>query len=180
MGERKQRLGMRRLVAFEHDWLPAVATLANIGIQFDAAEEWHVKLQRGALAAALGEDVNLLMAVRADEVAHVLYDAKDVHLHLPEHLDGFARVLQRNVARRSDHDGASQRHGLDQRDHNIARARRQIHNEVVEQSPLHLAEKLLDDGMQHGTTPNQRLIAGAKKTDRHHLQAVTLRRENAV
>ena len=87
---------------------------------------------------------------------------------------------KRNVAGRGDHDGAGQRHGLHQRDHDIARARRQIDDEVVELSPLHLAEKLLDDGMQHRPAPHQRLVARTEKSDRHHLQPVTLRRQNAI
>src|ERR1035437_9638647 len=104
------------LVALEHDWLAAVATLANVGIEFDAAEKRHPELLRGARPAALGEDVNLVLAMRADEETHVLHDADDVHLHLLKHLEGFARVLQRYVARRGDHDCARQRHSLHQRD----------------------------------------------------------------
>src|SRR5271166_5951715 len=72
MGESVQRLGMRRLVSFEYDRLAAVAALADVGIEFDVAQEWNAELRRGALAAALGEDINRLVAVRADEVAHVL------------------------------------------------------------------------------------------------------------
>ena len=52
--------------------------------------------------------------------------------------------------------------------------------EVVELSPLHLSEKLLDDRVQHGSAPHQRLVAGAEEADRDYLQSVALGRQNAV
>ena len=53
-----------------------------------------------------------------------------VDLHLLEHLDGFARVLQRNVGRRRHHDRAGKRNGLDQGDGDVACSGRQIDDEV--------------------------------------------------
>ncbi len=47
-----------------------------------------------SLAAALGEDVDLVMAVRADEVTHVFDNAENIDLYLLKHLDRFASVLQ--------------------------------------------------------------------------------------
>src|SRR6516225_5040685 len=47
-------------------------------------------------------------------------------------------------------------------------------------SPLYLAEKLLDDGVQHRAAPHQRLITRTKKADRHYLQTVPLRWQNVV
>src|SRR5579862_9538496 len=105
---------MRRLVAFHHDRMTAIAGLADFGIELDTAEKGNPELLRGALAAALGEDVNLVLAMRADEIAHVLDDAENVDLHLLEHLDRLARVLQRDVAGRGYDDGPGQRHGLHQ------------------------------------------------------------------
>ena len=135
---------------------------------------------RRALAAAGGEDIDLVIAVRADEVAHVLGDAEDFDVHLVEHLDGLARILQRNVGGRGDDDGAGQRHGLGQRDHHVAGAGRQIDDEVVELSPGHAPEELLDDAVQHGTAPHQRLVSGIQIADRDGANAVALGGNDAV
>ena len=61
---------------------PRVAAFANRLIDRNAAEERHAELGRHLLAAAVAEDVGLVLAVRADEVAHVLDDAerRDVQL----------------------------------------------------------------------------------------------------
>src|SRR6185369_2437653 len=91
------RLRVRRVFALNHDWLTRVTRLTNIWIKFDVAEEGHAKLARGLFRSTLRKDVDFVIAVRADEVAHVLHHAYDVDLHLPEHLDGFACILQRNV-----------------------------------------------------------------------------------
>ena len=82
-----------------------------------------------------------------------------------EHLDGLARILQGNIGGRGDDDRAGQRHRLGQRDRDVAGAGRQIDDEIVEFSPGHLPQKLLDDPMQHGTAPDQRLVAGIQVAD---------------
>ena len=45
-----------------------------------------------------------------------------------------------------------------------------IDDEIIELSPHYLAQKLLDDRMQHGTAPNQRFVAGIQKSDRNHFK----------
>src|SRR5512141_504474 len=136
-----------------------VPTFANVGIEFDVAEELESKLFRRTLSTTFTEGIDLMIAMRAHEVAHVLDHADHFYLHLAEHLDGLARVLQRYVARRGDHDRSRHRHGLHQRDHDVSRAWRQIDDQVIEFSPLHLREELLDDGVQHRPAPHQRLVS---------------------
>jgi hypothetical protein len=60
VGEGEERFRVGRLVAFHHDGMAAVAAFADVGIEFDGAEERHAELLRGALASAFGEDVDLL------------------------------------------------------------------------------------------------------------------------
>src|ERR1035437_2198039 len=92
-GKSKHRAGVLGLFSLKHHRMPAVAALANLRIEFYAAEERQAKLLSGPLSAALGENVDLLMAVRALEVAHVFDHADDVDFHGVEHLDCLARVL---------------------------------------------------------------------------------------
>src|SRR5689334_2487176 len=103
-GERIQRFGMRRVLAFEDSGLTRVAAPADVGIEFHIAKESQVKLLGCPLSAAFRKNVDLVLAVRADEITHVLNQPDNVYLHLAEHLDRFARVLQRHVGRSGDHD----------------------------------------------------------------------------
>src|ERR1700746_1272072 len=66
---------LRALWAGQCDRESAVSAFTNGGDKVDRTEERSVELGRGALGAALGEDVDLLVAVRAGKVAHVLDDA---------------------------------------------------------------------------------------------------------
>ena len=123
-------------------------------------------------APPLGENVDLVMAVRAGKVAHILDDAEHFDVDLREHLHSLARVLQADIAGRGDDHRAGQRNGLDQRDHHVAGARRQIDDEVVEFAPIHLLQKLADDLVKHGAAHDQRLVAGRNVADRDGLDSV--------
>src|SRR5208337_686796 len=92
-GESEQRLRMRRVLSLEHGRSAAVARFANLRIELDASEEGDAELLRRLFRAAAREDVDFVLAVRADEVAHVFYHADDIHFHLAEHLNGLARIL---------------------------------------------------------------------------------------
>src|ERR1035441_4418731 len=87
-GEGEQRFRMGRIFSLEHGWNAAVARFANLRIEFDVSEEGDVELFRRLFRAAARENVDFVLAMRADEVTHVFDHAYDVHLHLAEHLDG--------------------------------------------------------------------------------------------
>ena len=87
---------------------------------------------------------------------------------------------KRNIGGRRNHDRAGERNGLNQRQRHVSRARRQIHDQVVELSPDHRAQKLLDDRMQHGAAPDQRLVARIQEPYRDDLEAVGFERLNPV
>src|SRR5712692_5750406 len=91
-GKREKRLRMRRIFALKYRGRAGIASLANFGIEFHAAQKRYVELFRSLLRAAAREDINFVLAMRADKVTHVLDHAHDIHLHLTEHLDGFASI----------------------------------------------------------------------------------------
>src|SRR5258708_35956106 len=171
-GKCEQRLRMRRVLSLEHRRRAAVARLANFWIELDASEKGDVELFRRLFRAAAREDIDFVLAMRTDKVTHVFDHADDVHLHLAEHLDGLASILQRNIRWRRDHDRAGQRDSLNQRERNVASSGRKINDKIVKLSPLHRSQKLLNDRMQHGTAPNQRLVARVEKTNRDDLEAM--------
>src|SRR5437588_444499 len=111
-GEGEQRLRMRRVLSLEHGRRAAVAGFANFRIELDASEKGDVELFRRLFRAAAREDIDFVLAMRADKVTHVFDHADDVHLHLSEHLNSLARILQRHIRWRRDHDSAGQGNSL--------------------------------------------------------------------
>src|ERR1700757_5045223 len=110
-----QSLGVWCVLAFEHGRFAGIPRPAEFWIQLNGAQKRHAKLLGSPFRAAPREDIDFVIAMRAHEVAHVLDHADQVDLHLAEHLNRLAPILQRNVGRRRDHDCAGQRNGLYQR-----------------------------------------------------------------
>ena len=156
----------------QRDRQSAISTLANRGNELDGAEEGNFELGRGALRTALREDVDLLMTMRAGEVAHVLDDAENFDVNLGEHLKSFAGVLQADIAGRRDDDGACKRDRLNQRDDHVTGAGRQIDDEVIELAPFDLLQELADDLVQHRSTHHEWLVARRDVADGDGLDAV--------
>ena len=59
-------------------------------------------------------------------------------------------------------------------------SRRQIDDHVIEMTPLHKSQKLLHDLVQHGTAPDDGLVAWIQKSNRDDLQPKGLQRLDAV
>ena len=131
-------------------------------------------------AAAFAEHALLVAAVRADVDAHVLDDAEHRHVDLLEHLDALAGIGQRDGLRRGHDHGAAHRHALRQGELDVARARRHVHDEVVELPPARLREQLVQGGCHHGPSPGHGLALIDEEADRHGLHAVRLERLNQV
>ncbi len=106
-------------------------------------------------------------------MAHVLDDAEDFDVDLVEHFEGLARVLQRDIGGGGDDDGAGERHGLHERDDDVAGAGREIDEEEVELAPFHLLEELADDLVEHGAAHDERLVAGGDESDGDDFDAVS-------
>src|SRR5437867_11059271 len=97
----------------------------------------------------MAEYVGSFAALRADEVGHILHDAENLDSYLPEHEDRLAGILQCDVLRRADHDGAHQWNGLSEGQLHIARAGGKVDEQVVKLTPIHLSHELSDDAMEH-------------------------------
>ena len=94
----------RLVFPFQDRGLAAVAGAADFGVEFDAAEEGGDELLGRLFRSAFGEDIDFVIAMRADEVTHVFDDTDHVHFDLAEHFDGFAGVLHSDVGGRGDDD----------------------------------------------------------------------------
>src|SRR6185437_7333599 len=178
--EVEQLLGVRRVLTFQHRWFALIARATDLRIELDAAEEVNPELARGLFRATAREDVDFMIAVWANKVTHVLDDAGDINFHLAEHLDGLARILQGDVRGRRYNDGCGQWDRLDQRQSHVTGSGRKIDDEIVEFAPLYLAEELANDGVQHWTAPDQRLVTGIQQTHGNGLQSVDGERFDAI
>src|SRR3989449_8533074 len=96
-------LGVRML---EHEWLALIAPDYDPRIERHPAQERQPELLRGVLAAADPENVRLLAAMRADEAAHVLDHAEDVHLDGLREGNRLADIQEGDLLGRRDDDRA--------------------------------------------------------------------------
>jgi len=152
--------------------LAAVAADADLGVNFDFAQEWDAEELGHAAAFAVAEDVDAAFAMGAAEVTHVFDDAKNLDVNLAEHFNGFAYVGEGDDRGRGDDDGACDGDALNERELYVTCARGKIDDEVIEFAPLHAAEKLLDDAVKHGAAPDERLIARIQQAHRDHFDSV--------
>src|SRR5205823_13805208 len=115
-GELEQRFRMRGRFTGEDHRFASITAFADIGIEFDRAQKRHTKLLRSARDSAFGEDIDFLVAMRANKMAPVLHDAQKVITPGAEHLDGLAGILQGNIGGRGDYHCSGQRDSLEKRD----------------------------------------------------------------
>ena len=120
-----------------------VAPLANRGDHGDLSEKRDSETIRGPLSSAPGEDLVLLAAAVAHEVAHVLDHPDDGNVDLVEHGLGPHHVGQGHVLRRRHQHRAAALELLRKGDLHVSGARRHVHHQVVQLAPLHVGHELL-------------------------------------
>src|SRR6202035_4885125 len=144
LGDPAEGLGVRPLGLGDDDGNAAVAAADDFGVERDGAQEGGPQELGGPAAAALLEDVGHLAAVGADEGGHVLDDADHRHVDLLEHGEALPGVDEGDVLRcRHDH-RPRELHLLGDRELRVAGAGGQVEDQVVECSPLDVAQHLLD------------------------------------
>ena len=116
--------------------------------------------------------------LRVHERAHVLDDTDDGHAHALEHAPAAQRVAHRHLLRSRHDDRAGHLSGLDQGELRVTGPRRQVHDEVVELAPVHIAQKLLDDLHDDGTAPDRGRVPIDEEAERHKPDAVGFERLN--
>src|SRR5579884_374097 len=87
-------LCFRRTLSQQRNRQSTVTSHTDLRIKFDCAQKRNIELLCCALCSAFGENINLLMAMRTREMAHVLNNPKHLDIHLMEHLQRLARILQ--------------------------------------------------------------------------------------
>ena len=83
---------------------------------------------------------------------HVLHDAEDRHIGLLEHRDRFPGIDERHLLGRCHDHSPRQGDCLDNRQLDVTRAGREIQQEHIEMTPIHVPEELLGVTGHHRTT----------------------------
>ena len=89
-------------------------------------------------------------------------------------------VEQGDLLGRADDDRAGQRQRLGQGQRYVAGARGQVDHQVVERSPVDLAEELLHDPVEHRPAHDDGAFGLEQEAHRHQLEAVGLDRLDAL
>ena len=119
------------------------------------------------------EDVNLLAAVRAYQVAHILYDTDDRNIHQLCHLASLLDNHRNQILRRGHDDDAVHRNRLENSQRNIACARRHIDEHIVHLSPDYIAPELLNGSCNDRSSPDDRVVGVfQQQVNRHDLGAL--------
>ena len=120
------------------------------------------------------------LAIRADEVAHVLDDAERRDIQLLVHPDRAPAVGERHLLRGRHDDRSGDGNRLTQAQRDVSGSRRHVDDEVVEVVPADFAEELLDGAVQHRPAPDHRRVVRGHETHRDDLKAVLLRRQDLL
>src|SRR5260221_2911736 len=179
-GDLPEGLGGNGVGLGDDDRLAAVAADDHARVDRYLAEEGHAEHLGRPFPAAMTEDLLTLAAVLADEVAHVLDDAEERHVHLAEHGQALARVDKGDVLRGRHNDGAGQRDALGERELGIACAGRKVEDHGVERAPLHVGEELVERLHHHRPAPDHRSVGIGDEAEGHGLDAMVLHRQDLL
>src|SRR5688572_18193400 len=134
----------------------SVAPFTDFGEKRNLAEKRSVLAGRFCPAAAMTKNLDALTA-RRGEIAHVLNDPEDRHVHLVEHGNAFADHNKGSFLRSGDNDAAIQRDSLAEGKLRVASAGRQIYQQDVQIAPGHRSDELLDRLHDHRSAPDNRI-----------------------
>ena len=152
-----------------------VGVLAQRLGERDLAEQGHIELVGEELAAALAEDREAL-AARGREAGHVLDHAQQLEVDFLSHLGAAAGDRLRSGLRRGDDQDLGLGEQLGEGHGDVAGARREVEQQVVELAPGDVLEELLDRLVEHRPAPDDRGVLLDEEADRHHLDPGRRRR----
>ncbi|KZL80026.1 hypothetical protein CI238_07286 [Colletotrichum incanum] len=155
-----------------------VARHTNAWIQRHAPQKRHPHLlgQCPPAARCRPEDLALVRTLGTDETRHVLRQAQHADARLAAEVDLLADVKQRDLLRRRDDDGAVDAAVAEERvdaEVLVAGPRRRVDQQEIEGPPLNVLQKLLDETVLLGATPdNGGVTVRQHELDRHDAEVV--------
>ena len=137
-------LRLRRIRGFHDNGFARVAADRDGRIDGDFPEERDGQALGGSPSPTILEDLGALLAVRTDEITHVLDDAKDRDFHFLEHANGFKDIRQRHILWCGDDHRSRHWYRLTERQLGIPGPRRQVDHQIIQFPPLRTADQLLE------------------------------------
>jgi len=121
---------------------------------------------------AVAKHIDVLAAVRADDVAHVFYDAQHGHLHHLSHVHGLCHDHAYQLLRACHHNDAIHRQALEHGQGHITGARGHIHEQEIHVLPDHIGPELLDrTGNDRAAPHNGVFLVLHQQIDAHYINA---------
>ena len=161
------RIGHRR-----HGRLAAVGLLADADVQRQAAQQRHVVLLAHALPPPAPKICSSWPQFEHTWVAMFSTMPSTGTSTFWNIFKRLARIQQGDVLRRGDDHRAGHRHLLRQGQLDVAGARRQVDDQVVQLVPAGVVEQLRQRLGDHRPAPDHRRLLLHQQADRHDLQAV--------
>ena len=121
---------------------------------------------------ALAEHIDVLAAVGADDVAHVLHNAQHGHLHHLSHVHGLGHDHAHQLLRACHHNNAVHRQALEHGQGHITGSRRHVHEQKVHVLPDHIGPELFDGTGDYRAAPhNGVFLIFHQQVDAHDIDA---------
>ena len=158
----------RGCVAAEGGGGAGITIVADALHKGDLGEQGDVHLFSEVLAAFLTEDVVFVLGqLGRGKPSHIFDEAEDGHVDLlvAVHVDAFAGVGEGYLLGRRDDDGSRDGERLEERQMDVAGARRRVEDEVVELAPVCIGDKLLEGTRRHAASPECGSGGGDEETD---------------
>jgi len=129
-------------------------------------------LCRHLVHMAVAEHVDVLAAVRADDVAHVLHDAQHGHLHHLGHVHGLGHDHAHQLLGACHHHDAVHGQALEHGQGHVTGARGHVHEQEIHVLPDHVGPELLDRPGNDRAAPHHGvLFVFHQQVDAHHVNA---------
>ncbi len=123
----------------------------------------------------------LLMAALAANVhRHIFHNAQYPDIHLAKHLHPLDGIQQGNILGRGDHNRTGDGNFLGQRQLDIASARGQIHQQIIQLMPAGLLHHLHQRATGFRPPPDHRGLLGGQVPHGHGLQPIGLHRHEVL
>ena len=163
-----------------HSRTPGVPGLSHQRLDRHLAEQGHLQLGRLPTTTTRSKNVVAFAITRAQEVTHVFHDSEDGDIGFSKHRHRLPSVNQGDLLRCGHNQRSGERDGLNDRQLDVASARRQIENEVVQLAPCDLTQKLLSVSRHHRPAQNGGRTVIQEIPHRHHRHAMALDRNDAI
>ena len=121
---------------------------------------------------AVAEHIDVLAAVGADDIAHVLDDAQHRHLHHLGHVHGLGHDHAHQLLRACHDDDAVHGQALEDGQGDVTGSRRHVHEQEIDVFPDHIGPELLDRTGDDGAAPDDGVfLVLHQQVDAHHVDA---------